>query len=57
MSVGLQFGATLTILVLIGVWADRKLDLSPLFTVIGALVGIVGGMASVIYGVLGSTKK
>ena len=57
MSVGLQFGATLTILVLIGVWADDKLDLSPLFTVIGALVGIVGGMASVIYGVLGSNKK
>ena len=57
MGVGLQFGLTLTILVLIGVWADNKLDLSPLFTVIGALVGIVGGMASVIYGVLGSNRK
>ena len=57
MSIGVQFGLTLTILVLGGVWLDGKLDISPLFTVIGALVGIVGGMTSVIYGVLGSKRK
>ena len=57
MSIGVQFGLTLTLLVLGGRWLDEKFGLTPLFTVTGALVGIVGGMASVIYGVLGSELK
>ena len=57
MSIGVQFGLTITLLVLGGRWLDEKLDLTPILTVTGALVGIVGGMASVIYGVLGTKRK
>lgn len=53
----MQFALTLTLLVLGGRWLDGKLDSEPLWTVIGALAGILGGMASLIYQVLGSKRK
>jgi F0F1-type ATP synthase assembly protein I len=43
LSVGITFALTVTGFVLLGVWADRKLGTTPLFIVVGALVGVVLG--------------
>lgn len=57
-GVGVQFGAAITLFTLVGVWLDRRYpSLDPLFTLIGAGVGILGGMATLIYEVLGNDRK
>ncbi len=43
LSVGITFALTVTGFVLLGVWADRKLGTTPLFIVIGAVVGVALG--------------
>ena len=40
---------TITLFTLGGVWLDGRFDTDPLFTVGLSLVGIVGGMLSIIY--------
>ena len=48
-AVGTQFGLTITLFTLAGVWLDERFDKSPLFTIILALFGIVGGMIALVY--------
>jgi len=48
-AVGTQFGLTITLFTLAGVWLDERFDKSPLFTIILALIGIVGGMIALVY--------
>ena len=43
LSVGITFALTVAGFVLLGVWLDRKLGTTPLFIVIGALVGVALG--------------
>jgi F0F1-type ATP synthase assembly protein I len=39
LSVGITFALTVAGFVLLGVWVDRKLGTTPLFIIVGALVG------------------
>ena len=55
---GIQFGVTIALFTLGGIWLDGKVEgLRPLFTVLGLLLGFVGATTSLIYQVLGTTKK
>lgn len=57
-AAGMQLALTLVILILGGRWLDRKFPrLEPLFTLAGALIGIVGGMASLILQVIRSNRS
>ena len=42
-GVGLQFAISIVLFLFLGQWADRKLDSSPAFTLIGVFIG--GGAA------------
>jgi hypothetical protein len=56
--VGIQFGLTIALFTLGGVWLDGKVEsVRPLFTVLGMLLGFAGATTSLIYQVLGSKKK
>lgn len=44
-AVGLQFAVSLVVFVLLGDWADKKLDTSPLFL----LLGVFGGGSAAFY--------
>jgi F0F1-type ATP synthase assembly protein I len=48
MGLGLQLAATIVIMILIGDWLDKKLDLKYVFTVTFALLGIGAGMYNLI---------
>jgi len=56
-GVGVQFGLTILIFVLGGIWLDARLGTSPLFTVLLLLLGFVGATVSLIRRVLGPGKK
>lgn len=43
LTLGIQLGVTVVIFLLAGVWADSKLASSPLFTLLGLLLGSAGG--------------
>jgi F0F1-type ATP synthase assembly protein I len=47
-SLGMQFAATICLLVLGGYWLDEKLGTRPWFTALGALSGCVGGTISLV---------
>jgi hypothetical protein len=53
----MQYGLSIALFTWAGTWLDAKLSLSPLFTLLGFLLGFVGGTVSLIYEVLGSNKK
>jgi len=56
--VGIQFGLTIALFTLGGVWLDGKVEsVRPLFTVLGMLLGFAGSTASLIYQVLGQDKQ
>ncbi|MHC4937596.1 MAG: AtpZ/AtpI family protein [Planctomycetota bacterium] len=57
LGVGMQYGLSIALFTWAGTWLDAKLSLSPLFTLLGFLLGFVGGTVSLIYEVLGSNKK
>ena len=40
-GLGLTMGACVGIGVLVGVWVDRRLDISPTFTLIGFFLGLI----------------
>lgn len=40
-----------------GTWLDGKAGTQPLFTILGVMLGFVGGSLSLVYQVLGSKKK
>lgn len=48
MGLGLQLAATIVIMVLLGDWLDKKLDLRYVFTITFALLGIGAGMYNLI---------
>jgi F0F1-type ATP synthase assembly protein I len=48
-STGLELAMTVLVLVLLGWWADRKFGTSPWLLLVGAGVGIVGGMYRLIH--------
>ncbi len=43
LTIGITFALTLTGAVLAGLWADRRLGTSPLFLVLGTLLGMAMG--------------
>ena len=43
LTLGIQFIATILLCVFAGHWADGKFDTSPLWTLIGGLIGIAAG--------------
>ncbi len=47
-SVGIELGLIVLVLALIGWWADKKLETSPLFTLVLCFVGIVGGLVRLV---------
>ncbi|MBL4769830.1 MAG: AtpZ/AtpI family protein [Planctomycetes bacterium] len=55
-SVGVQFGAVLALFALAGYWVDEKLGSSPIFLVLGVLVGFGGGLVSLIRKIPVSSK-
>ena len=48
-ALGTQFALTITLFSLGGVWLDGRFETDPLWTVVLSLIGIVGGMLSIIY--------
>jgi len=55
-SVGLQFGVVLALFALAGHWLDERLGSSPIFLVLGVLVGFGGGLISLIRKIPVSSK-
>lgn len=43
LTLGLQLAAAVVIFLVVGVWVDGKLGTSPLFTLLGLLLGSAGG--------------
>ena len=47
MSFGLTFAGGVIVFMLLGLWVDKRLDVVPLFTIVGTLVGSVLSFLSV----------
>ncbi len=48
-SAGAQLGIVVVLFTFGGLWLDAKIpSLSPLFTILGALLGAIGGMTSIV---------
>jgi len=43
LTLGFQLAAAVVVFLLIGIWADNRWDASPWFTLLGLLLGSVGG--------------
>ena len=56
-GVGVQFGLTIFLLTLLGIWLDGRLGTRPLFTVVLLLLGFLAGTWSLVRQVLGPNKK
>ena len=48
LGLGVQLAVSVAVLAALGSWADRRIGTSGIFTIIGALVGFVGTMLSLI---------
>ncbi|QNN23431.1 AtpZ/AtpI family protein [Planctomycetales bacterium ZRK34] len=48
LGVGLELAGTVGVLVGIGYWVDRHYQTSPIFTLVGAGIGIVGGLTKIV---------
>jgi hypothetical protein len=57
LGVGIQFGVAIALFTWGGTWLDAKTGLSPLFTLLGFLLGFIGGTVSLVYEVLGSKNR
>lgn len=44
LGLGIQLAATIVIMVFIGIWLDKKFNLSPVFTLVFSFLGIITGM-------------
>ena len=55
-GLGTQLAATVTVMVLLGVWLDGKFDTEPVLTVIFSFLGVVTGLYSFIKTALKSDK-
>ncbi len=56
-GVGVQFGLTIFLLTLLGVWLDGRFGTRPLFTIVLLLLAFVGGTWSLVRQVLDSNRK
>ncbi len=57
LTLGIQFIATILLCVFAGHWADGKFDTSPLWTLIGGLIGIAAGFYHFFKAVLKMDRK
>jgi F0F1-type ATP synthase assembly protein I len=55
--VGVQFGLSIFLLTLLGVWLDSRLGTRPLFTIVLLLLGFAGATYSLVRQVLGPNDK
>jgi ATP synthase protein I len=56
LGLGMQLAITVTVMVFIGIWLDEKFDLSPVFTIVFASLGIFAGLYNFIKSVIKSGK-
>lgn len=56
-GVGVQFGLTIFLLTLLGIWLDGRFGTRPLFTVVLLLLAFVGATWSLVRQVLGPNEK
>ena len=57
LTLGIQLIATILLCVFAGHWADRKYDTSPLWTLIGGLIGIAAGFYHFFKAILKMDRK
>ncbi len=55
-GLGSQLAATVVVMVLLGVWLDKKFSTVPILTIIFSFIGIAGGMYNFIKTALKSGK-
>lgn len=55
-GVGIQYGLTILLLTLLGIWLDGRFHTGPLFTILLLLLGFVGATWSLVKQVLGPDK-
>lgn len=55
-GLGSQLAATVVVMVLLGVWLDKKFSTEPILTIIFSFIGIAGGMYNFIKTALKSGK-
>lgn len=56
MGLGLQLAATVTIMVFLGIWLDKKFDTNPLLTIICSFLGVSAALYNFIKSVIKSEK-
>jgi ATP synthase protein I len=56
LGLGMQLAITVTVMVFIGIWLDEKFDLSPVLTIVFAMLGVFAGMYNFIKSVIKSGK-
>ena len=56
-GVGVEFAAAVAALTLVGYWIDRHYDSRPWGTLIGALLGLIGGMYNLIRSSLAAARE
>ena len=56
LSLGMQLAITVTVMVFLGIWLDEKFDLSPILTIVFAMLGVSAGMYNFIKSVTNSDK-
>jgi uncharacterized membrane protein YccC len=56
-AAGIQFAVVMTLFTLGGAWLDSKVErLRPLFTILGALLGMAGAATALVFQVFGPKK-
>ncbi|MHB8580317.1 MAG: AtpZ/AtpI family protein [Ignavibacteriaceae bacterium] len=56
LGLGSQLAVTVVVMVLLGVWLDKKFSTTPILTIIFSFIGIAGGMYNFIKTALKSGK-
>lgn len=57
LTLGIQLAAAVIVFFLIGWWLDTRQGTTPLFTLIGILVGFIGGMIKFLKSISALIKK
>ena len=56
LGLGMQLAITVTVMVFLGIWLDEKFNLSPILTIVFAMLGVFAGMYNFIKSVINSGK-
>jgi F0F1-type ATP synthase assembly protein I len=56
-GVGLEFAAAVLGLTLVGYWVDRHFGTAPWAVIVGAVVGLIGGMYNLLRQTLGAVRR